>query len=434
MAAVPALTDAADSEAKPGHGRRASRGPSALEQHISRTRMTNLPPKARAEDVKHLSDFEEMMKLYKQSERKRQELDEERKRVKDAELSAAQSIWSDEILPSWTRARREARLRQVWWRGAPPNLRGRVWALACGNAQMLPRNLFTSAASAARTARADGTFPASDDEAIEADIASTLPSLKLFQRDTGPLFDDLRDVSRARTHAGAKRGADCHSVPGAAPLAAMLLANLSPSETLVALLNLLAERPWLRALYAPAPAPAAGDTHLHTKTPGAPAFRQDAAAGFERVFDTLLADQMPKVYANMQARGVRPSAYVRDWVRTLFVPFLPFDAVARLWDCILLEEGDALIFRAGLAIVKLLSARLYAPDRAELTSILRGNNAAALRVYYRDASMDAAWVPRDNVYAQYGIGEEQLFATLEEQNEWWRDSTLERLLDRELSG
>jgi hypothetical protein len=34
MAAVPALTDAADSEAKPGHGRRASRGPSALEQHI----------------------------------------------------------------------------------------------------------------------------------------------------------------------------------------------------------------------------------------------------------------------------------------------------------------------------------------------------------------------------------------------------------------
>ena len=36
--------------------------------------------------------------------------------------------------------------------------------------------------------------------------------------------------------------------------------------------------------------------------------------------------------------------------------------------------------------------------------------------------------------AQYGIGEEQLFAALEEQNEWWRDSTLERLLDRELSG
>lgn len=69
----------------------------------------------------------------------------------------------------------------------------------------------------------------------------------------------------------------------------------------------------------------------------------------------------------MQARGVRPSAYVRDWVRTLFVPFLPFDAVARLWDCILLEEGDALIFRAGLALVKLLSARLYAPDRDEVS-------------------------------------------------------------------
>lgn len=52
----------------------------------------------------------------------------------------------------------------------------------------------------------------------------------------------------------------------------------------------------------------------------------------------------------------------------------------------------------------------------------------------RSVEADAAWVPRDNVYAQYGIGEEQLFAALEEQNEWWRDSTLERLLDRELSG
>jgi hypothetical protein len=52
----------------------------------------------------------------------------------------------------------------------------------------------------------------------------------------------------------------------------------------------------------------------------------------------------------------------------------------------------------------------------------------------RSVEADAAWVPRDNVYAQYGIGEEQLFAALEEPNEGWRDSTLERLLDRELSG
>jgi hypothetical protein len=164
----------------------------------------------------------------------------------------------------------------------------------------------------------------------------------------------LDQLSRQRESQHAAQGPIAYCA-GAAPLAAMLLANLSPSETLVALLNLLAERPWLRALYAPAPAPAAGDTHLHTKTPGAPAFRQDAAAGFERVFDTLLADQMPKVrpsaapvpspllslrqvYANMQARGVRPSAYVRDWVRTLFVPFLPFDAVARLWDCMCVER------------------------------------------------------------------------------------------------
>ncbi|PWN39170.1 hypothetical protein IE81DRAFT_318334 [Ceraceosorus guamensis] len=506
---APGLRDIADSE--PGKkNRRKSNGPSALEQYMSRTRMTTLPPKERTEDAKHLSDFEQMMRSYKQAEKKKLEENEERKRQKDAELASAQAVWTQEILPSWTRARRENRLRAIWWKGAPPNLRGRIWALACGNAQMLPRNLFQGASAEAQKAIKEGRFPKADAQAIEADIANTLPSLKLFQRDVGPLYDDLRDVLQAyvmvrldqlRATAAVSLSVSA-PLPlayqaGASSLAAMLLSNLSPTETLVALLNLLAERPWLRALYTPIPSgPAPSASHMHSQTPITPSFRQDAAAGFERVFDTLLADQMPKVYANMQARGVRPSAYVRDWARTLFVPFLPFDAVARLWDCILLEEGDALIFRIGLAIVKLLSARLYVPDKTELTSILRGNNAAALRVYYRDAALsspgglssvmpssatsahlslavdgvseyqtaqlpttpstagstamlspastlapssagstviaDASWVPRDNIYAQYGINEEMLFQALEEQDEWWRDSTLERLLDREL--
>lgn len=312
------LTDAADAPSK-GHARKPSR-PSALEQHVSRTRMTTLPPKARDEDVRHLSDFEAMMKSYKAAERRRAEEDEERKRRKDAQLAESIKVWSEEILPSWTRARREARLKQVWCRGAPPNLRGRVWQLACGNAQMLPRNLHTSALAAARKALEEGSFPKADEEAIERDIANTLPSLKLYQRDTGPLYEDLRDVLRAyvmvrldqlrdarrndpdasRAAAEAASTGDAR-IPqayqhGAASLAAMLLSNLTPAETLVALLNLLAERPWLRALYAPAPS-GAEMTHgnLHALTPATPAFRQDAAAGFERVFDTLLADQLPKV-------------------------------------------------------------------------------------------------------------------------------------------
>lgn len=41
-------------------------------------------------------------------------------------------------------------------------------------------------------------------------------------------------------------------------------------------------------------------------------------------------------------------------------------------------------------------------------------------------------VPRDNLFAQYGVTEDLLFRTLEEQESWWKDSTLDRLLNREL--
>lgn len=210
----------------------------------------------------------------------------------------------------------------------------------------------------------------------------------------------------------------------------------------------------------------------------------------------------------MQARGVRPSAYARDWVRNLFVPLLPFDVVCRLWDNIFLEESDSLIFRTCLALVSLLSSRLYAPDAAELTSILQGRNRAALAVWYRgmhfapasakdpasaqviaslptptspksappplsailerssgapehsaNASMSAgeataeeeesehytassieapaSWVPRDCLFTTYGINEDNLFRGLEEQvgiDGWFKETTLERLIGRELGG
>lgn len=517
----PVLTDAADKERK--HRGGSSHKPSALEQHLSRTRMTTLPPKPKVEDTKHLHDFEEMMKLSKEMSLKKQQEEEEKKNKKDASLQERMKVWESEILPSWTRARRETRLRRLWWKGIPPNLRGRVWALACGNSQMLPRNLFNKSSAEAKEMRTAGTFPNEDLIAIEEDIEHTLPTLRLFQKETGPLYDDLFDLlcaftivrlEQKRTQAsqtvtngtnGTQADELDYAYPiGVASLAAMLLMNLSPSESLIALINLIADRPWLRALYSLSatantrqsltlPRGSVDGTLASPLSPTAakavatsgqkPSNSTAMLAGFERVFDTLLADQMPKVYANMQARGVRPSAYVNDWIRTLFVPFLPFDAVARLWDCILLEESDALLFRTGIALVSLLSARLYVPEKDELISILRGNNRAAISVWHRlrtgsvdltaslspSASQNSVngtsingangsrdeeevqassqdqvalspsvqapeqFVPLDDIYGgQYGITETVLFRTLEEQDAWWKDSVLERLLDREI--
>lgn len=332
MTSANSLSDIADKEQgkqEKKKRRESSNKPSALEQHMSRTRMTNLPPKSKQEDVKHLHDYEEMMRLSREKEAKKQQELEEKRRQRDAELQENMKVWESEILPSWTRARREIHLRKLWWKGIPPSIRGRLWAMACGNNQMLPRNLYSKASAEAQERMKRGTFPLGDLQALEADIEQTLPSLKLFQKDIGALHGDLHSLLCAlvvvrldNTLDKGKGRQDDSAVQvyqqGFASLSAMLLSNLTPSETLVALLNLIAERPWLCALYA---------------SSSSTSSKKEDAAGFERVFDTLLADQMPKVYANMQARGVRPSAYVTTWVKTLFVPFLPFDLVARLWDC-----------------------------------------------------------------------------------------------------
>jgi hypothetical protein len=108
-----------------------------------------------------------------------------------------------------------------------------------------------------------------------------------------------------------------------------------------------------------------------------------------RIFDTLLADGMPKskvillhpflhitkpylapVYFNFKQHQISPAAYLPNWLLPLFLDHLPFEACARLWD-ILLLEGDPFLFRAALGILGVLEPRLFFPDRQELLELLR---------------------------------------------------------------
>ncbi|SPO26484.1 uncharacterized protein UTRI_04073 [Ustilago trichophora] len=585
----PGLSDKADQADSKKRRKSSSAGADPVE---SRTRMTTLPAKTKTEEIKHRADFERMMMAAKEVERKKREDEEERKRRRQDEQREALGRWEKEILPSWSRARKDPELGQLWWKGAPPSIRGRVWALAIGNPLMLPRNLLEQSEKRAAVA-----IPPRVLDQIDKDVEDTLPSLKLFQAN-GPLHDDLIRLCRAfvlvrmeqvaeldvagdadkaasqhqnasplsrkadlpRNSAVAEpgttteaapaekddyddeyalRGIDLYQ-PGLASLAAVLLINMSINTAFIALLNLLHSKPWLKALYSllptvipPTSAAAA------SKLPNlASASRKSAYAlppkekqirGFERVLETLLADQMPKVYANLLARNVKLYRVVlRDWVSTLWSKWLDVDTVMRLWDVVLLDETDSLIYRVCLALVQTLESRLYVPDQEELESVLKGTNKAALAIWRRDKEMrgelevhaqlilaaprhsrssisstsvapqqqisEAATpptapsnasvassassegprppnatppprssslaqqpqsqsqlepppshaeealtldfediVPRDYIYEQYAIKEENMFETLEAQQSWWKQSTLSRLLDRELS-
>jgi hypothetical protein len=158
---------------------------------------------------------------------------------------------------------------------------------------------------------------------------------------------------------------------------------------------------------------------------GGSATKEDVEA-YYRIFDTLLADGMPKIYFNFKQHQISPAAYLPNWLLPLFLDHLPFEACARLWD-ILLLEGDSFLFRAALGILAVLEPRLFFPDRQELLELLRGENKAALEVAKRDDR------PLDGgKYEIYGVDEETLWERIDSMDDWWKESTWTRLIQREL--
>lgn len=147
--------------------------------------------------------------------------------------------------------------------------------------------------------------------------------------------------------------------------------------------------------------------------------------GYYRIFDTLLADIMPKVYYNFQKHHIPPTRYLPDWLIPCFLVHLPFDTSARIWDIMLLE-GDSFLFRAALAVLGVMEGRLYFPDQEELMAVLRGEDGSTGKGKARET------VSEGGRYVQYGMTEEAVFERIAGVDEWWKENTWMRLITREL--
>jgi hypothetical protein len=84
----------------------------------------------------------------------------------------------------------------------------------------------------------------------------------------------------------------------------------------------------------------------------------------------MLPNCLELVYFNFKQHQLSPAVYLSDWLVTLFIDHLPFEACARIWDVIMLE-GDSFLYRAALGILAVLEPRLFFPERKELLELLR---------------------------------------------------------------
>ena len=105
---------------------------------------------------------------------------------------------------------------------------------------------FRACLARARRALAADTFPTTVLGMIEDDIKGTLPALHLFIPETGPLYQDLKDILCAWVVSRSDEGLGY--VFGVAKIAAMILLNMEPAPGFVLMRNLL-ERHCMRSFY-----------------------------------------------------------------------------------------------------------------------------------------------------------------------------------------
>ncbi|KAL7990470.1 hypothetical protein Chor_013900, partial [Crotalus horridus] len=168
---------------------------------ILEDRPSNLPAKSTEEALRHRQEYDEMV-----AEAKKREIKEAHRRKKimkerfkqEENIASAMVIWVNEILPNWESMRSTRRVRELWWQGLPPSVRGKVWSLAVGNELNITPELYEIFLSRAKerwkifgeTGTENDTEDAgaslADREAslelIKLDISRTFPSLYIFQK------------------------------------------------------------------------------------------------------------------------------------------------------------------------------------------------------------------------------------------------------------
>ncbi|RVE60202.1 hypothetical protein OJAV_G00178630 [Oryzias javanicus] len=327
---------------------------------ILEDRPANLPAKPAEEAQKHRQQYEEMV-----AQAKKRELKEAQRRKKQLEdrckheesIGNAAQIWNQEILPNWSTMCTSRRVRDLWWQGIPPSVRGKVWSLAVGNELNITHELYSICLSRAREkwrmTAAPSTDPEPEDalgssdresslELIKLDISRTFPQLCIFQQG-GPYHDVLHSILGAYTC----YRPDVGYVQGMSFIAAVLILNLDTADAFIAFANLL-NKPCQMAF-----------------------FRVDHSLmlTYFAAFEVFFEENLPKLFAHFKKNNLTPDIYLIDWIFTLYSKSLPLDLACRVWD-VFCRDGEEFLFRTALGVLRLYQDVLTCMDFIHMAQFL----------------------------------------------------------------
>nr|XP_046257814.1 TBC1 domain family member 12-like [Scatophagus argus] len=328
---------------------------------ILEDRPANLPAKSMEETLRHKMEYDEMVagakrREMKEAQRKKRQM-KERHRQEDS-ISNAMVVWNTEILPHWDTMKGTRRVRELWWQGLPPSVRGRVWNLAIGNELNITPELYEiflsrakekwrsySETSSVNDSESEGTSLADRESSldlIKLDISRTFPSLFIFQKG-GPYHDLLHSVLGAYTC----YRPDIGYVQGMSFIAAVLILNLEEAEAFITFANLL-NKPCQMAFFRV-------DHELMLK--------------YFAAFEVFFEENLPRLFSHFQTNNLTPDLYLIDWIFTLYSKSLPLDVACRVWD-VFCRDGEESLFRTGLGILRLFEDILLQMDFIHIAQFL----------------------------------------------------------------
>ncbi|XP_053441205.1 TBC1 domain family member 12 isoform X1 [Nycticebus coucang] len=326
---------------------------------ILEDRPSNLPAKSMEEALRHRQEYDEMV-----AEAKKREIKEAHKRKRimkerfkqEENIASAMVIWINEILPNWEVMHSTRRVRELWWQGLPPSVRGKVWSLAVGNELNITPELYEIFLSRAKERWKSFSETSSENdtegvsiadreaslELIKLDISRTFPSLYIFQKG-GPYHDVLHSILGAYTC----YRPDVGYVQGMSFIAAVLILNLEEADAFIAFANLL-NKPCQLAF-----------------------FRVDHSMMLKyfAAFEVFFEENLSKLFLHFKSYSLTPDIYLIDWIFTLYSKSLPLDLACRVWD-VFCRDGEEFLFRTGLGILRLYEDILLQMDFIHIAQFL----------------------------------------------------------------
>lgn len=299
--------------------------------------------------------------------------------------------WANQLRPGQA-FRPTSALLSLVEKGVPPLLRQRVWPNLLGNVLKVTPEAFQLYWSRAQASPSGGFSGLPGKEAtvrlIDEDLKRTFVPLGFFNRGE-PLYDVIRKM--LLTYAFYRP--DIGYVQGMSFLAGILavhiwddylcfqcLANLLGSEHLYAFYSLKVETE--------------ANSHIARVYP---ALLRSLRLHFQihKFGPFFVFPSIPPFFSLPfpQANEIRTDLFLFKWLQTLFAQCFPIEVTARLWDSFFLE-GTSFLFRAALAILKLLQPSLLKLPVEDCFALLTGS-----------VRMEGVW--------REEVSSENLFATIQ---------------------